>query len=125
MQESEIQNLITAFLYKIYDKGLFKEADASEYKNLVSEENGVHIISLWMCGVQIITISKGEEFGKEYRQVSFASHTDEPYTSLYLRSIEADYQEAMDLIDQASERFTRGTKVMHRGTVGYAGVVIK
>ena len=124
MQESEIQNLITAFLYKIYDKGLFKEADASEYKNLVSEENGVHIIPLWMCGVQIVTISKGEEFGKEYRQVSFASHTDEPYTSLYLRSIEATYEEAMDLINKASERFKRRGTVMHRGTVGYAGVVI-
>ncbi|MDD4804696.1 MAG: hypothetical protein PHN69_06055 [Candidatus Pacebacteria bacterium] len=124
MDESEVQSLISKFLNNIYSKGLFKEADDSEYKNLVSSENGISVISFWMCGVQIVTISKGKEFEKDYRQVSFASHVDEPYSSLYLRSITASYQEAVDLIDQASKRFGKGVTVMQHGTVVYAGVVI-
>lgn len=125
MDESEIKDLVNTFLNKIYSKGLFKEADDSEFKNLISKENGVSVISLWMCGVQIITISKGEETKNEYRQVSFTAHTDEPYTSLYLRSIEGDYQDAVELINQASERFKSGSNVMRKGEVGYASIVVR
>lgn len=78
MQDTEIQDLISNFLTKIYSRGLFKEADDSEYKNLVSKEGEISVISLCLCETQIVTISKGVECTPEYRQVSFASHIDEP-----------------------------------------------
>lgn len=125
MQDTEIQKLINDFLTKIYSRGLCKEADDSEYKNLVSKENEISVISLCLCETQIVTISKGVEYTPEYRQVSFASLIDEPYSTLYLRSIECSYEEALGLIDQASKRFERGDTVMQRRNVGYAGVIIK
>ncbi|MFA7170948.1 MAG: hypothetical protein WC180_03070 [Candidatus Paceibacterota bacterium] len=124
MQDTEIQDLINNFLTKIYSKGLCKEAEDSKYKNLVSKVNEISVISLCMCATQIVTISKGEDGTPEYRQVSFAAHTDEPYSTLYLRSIECSYEEALDLINQASKRFESGSNAMQHKAVSYAGVII-
>jgi len=121
MHDAEADNLVADFLHKIYAAGLFQEAESSEYKNLVSREDGISVISLWLCEVNIVTISKGVE--SEYRQVSFASHVEEPYTSLYLRSFECSYGEAIELIDDASKRFTRGSTTMQHKTIEYVGVM--
>lgn len=124
LTEKQSKNLVSFFSDKIFKQGLFAEANKSDMKTLVSDKNNISVSSLWMCGVIMVTIAEGEDVDANYHQITFAAHTDDPYTTLYLRSYEGTYSELFRIIDEAKDRFLKSNNVMKHKPVVYAGFKI-
>lgn len=122
-QTAECERLKYAFEERIFYKGLWREAVASDRKTLVSDVDGIYIGSLWMCGRIMITISQGELGTAHYSQITFMASNDNP-SDMFVKSHEGTYKELLDMLIRAGERFEQGEPVMKPDALIYAGVRI-
>lgn len=123
MEKADLQDLFDIFSKDIFFKKLYAEADASNKKTLVSEQDGIYIGSLWTCGRIMVTVSMGEEGASNYIQFTCMASSDDPH-DLFVRSHNGDYYQLLVMLQTAAKRFRTEETVMKPKSLTYAGVVI-